>query len=509
MLLKEQNEANLRKELKKKSTLTVKKSDAMKQSDLNTHMRHQSTNDQTLSADAHLAMALRAMPFELKDTAIPTTLLHAEAGEGLRGRDFVQYSSAQGGAEDRNDIHNKDQFESKSQEHKDDNTSRKKQKKSRGEYKSIWKLIQSYIHSPKDAENTKTDIVNATVSTQRIQMQRKALYHLEEAAELGNSQAQNILANILSSGILPFDDHPEFRRSGNSNGTLDVQADFAEGSEQLARAIMLWHLSAMDGNIEASITLGYRHYISATTGSDKNRIITEDMTNVHHPVTQPLREGPDDTSGKQTKNSKPMMHSPSASAHYGALGTCESSLAYYEAAANAIMDELETSPLRGKVAPARDHHNLAEIHQRGTSSRLAHHNKPDELEEAITYYKMRANNPQNPDINAAYKVANMYHYGLRGVQQDMREALKYYEVAGDLNSWEAGGQAGKFHLWGMGLDDEERNMNKALEYFRRGTPGGLVGCRVSSLAWESRLYDFCTHLSCARCTFTASILLIQ
>lgn len=83
---------------------------------------------------------------------------------------------------------------------------------------------------------------------------------------------------------------------------------------------------------------------------------------------------------------------------------------------------------------------------------------------------MRANNPQNPDINAAYKVANMYHYGLRGVQQDMREALKYYEVAGDLNSWEAGGQAGKFHLWGMGLDDEERNMNKALEYFRRGTP---------------------------------------
>ena len=103
----------------------------------------------------------------------------------------------------------------------------------------------------------------------------------------------------------------------------------------------------------------------------------------------------------------------------------------------------------------------------------------------------------------------MYHYGLRGMQQDMREALKYYEVAGDLNSWEAGGQAGKFHLWGMGLDDEERNMNKALEYFRRGTPGGLVGCRVSSLAWESRLYDFCTHLSCARCTFTASILLIQ
>jgi len=67
----------------------------------------------------------------------------------------------------------------------------------------------------------------------------------------------------------------------------------------------------------------------------------------------------------------------------------------------------------------------------------------------------------------------MYHYGLRGMQQDMREALKYYEVAGDLNSWEARGQAGKFHLWGsMGglLDDEERNMKTALEYFRRGTP---------------------------------------
>ncbi len=452
MLLKKQKEANLKKELQKKNTLTVKKSDAMKESELHTNMRRQPIKDQTLSAEAHLSLALKAMPFEMKGTALPLTLMHSD------------------GLTDNSADHDEEQSQL-------EDGAFKNQQKRRGEHKSLWKLIQSYVFGSKSDKNVNSAMVNATLSSQkRVQVQKKALYHLEEAAEMGNSQAQNMLANILASGILPFDDYPEFRR-GDGNGSLEVQADFAEGSEQLARAIMLWHLSAMDGNIEASITLGYRHYISATSGSDNTKIIMEEMAN-NQPGSR-TNSGSDHSSSNSKKSGKPMVHSPSASAHYGVLGTCESSLAYYEAAAHAIMDELETSPLRGKVTPARDHHKLAEIHQRGTSSRLAHHNKPDELDEAITYYKMRANNPQNPDISAAYKVANMYHYGLRGVKQDMREALKYYEIAGDLNSWEAGGQAGKFHLWGMGLSDEERNMNKALEYFKRGTPGGLVACRVS------------------------------
>lgn len=38
-----------------------------------------------------------------------------------------------------------------------------------------------------------------------------------------------------------------------------------------------------------------------------------------------------------------------SSSHYGVLGTCHSALAYYEAAAHGIMDELESGPTKGKV----------------------------------------------------------------------------------------------------------------------------------------------------------------
>jgi len=434
------------------------------------YMRRAPYNEQILSADAHLSKALRGIPFEMSDNAIPPTLLFAEVGGGKRGVEFVQHSKSQ--MKDKNVNTNANQDYSEKSE---DNTNVSRKKRYKGEYKSVWKLIQSYI--AKDVSSgveAKMDAVNATAAMRdRVKMEKEALYHLEQASELGNPSAQNMLANMLASGILPFEDHAELRKSsghGDNDATLDVQADFAEGGEQLARALILWHLSAMDGNIEAATTLGYRHYISATSGGDDSKIITEEM------LTNAPRVESVKSKNKNKKRNGVMMHSPSSSAHYGVLGTCETALAYYEAAANAIMDELETSPLRGKVSPARETHKLAEIHQRGASSTLAHYNKPDELDEAIKYYKMRAN-AQQPDINAAYKVANMYHYGLRGVKQDMREALRYYEIAGDLNSWEAAGQAGKFHLWGMGLENEERNIKKALNYFRLGTPGGVVGCR--------------------------------
>jgi hypothetical protein len=39
----------------------------------------------------------------------------------------------------------------------------------------------------------------------------------------------------------------------------------------------------------------------------------------------------------------------SADSHYGVLGTCHSALAYYEAAAHGVMDELESGPTKGKL----------------------------------------------------------------------------------------------------------------------------------------------------------------
>ena len=458
---------------------TLKNSSPLPSSDLLANLREEPFHSQSVSADAHLALALGEMPFELNGNAIPPKLFRGEYGNG-RGMMFVQDrkdgGSTSTSTSNANSVGAKKEAQPQAQK---EGNSRKKRNKE--EYKSAWTLIQSYMKTKTDSSthgHQGDRQVNATAThPKRTRNQAAALHHLEMAAELGNSDAQNILANILASGILPFEDYPELRQSGE-HGPLDVQADFAEGGQQLARAIILWHMSAMDGNIEAALTLGYRHFVSATSGSEATQLITEGMLkNFQVSGISSDESSTTKSSDKKSIKEKVIMHSPLASAHYGVLGTCETSLAYYEAAANAIMDELETGPLRGKVSPAHDHHKLAEIYQRGASSKLAYHNKPDELGEAMKYYKMRANNPQNPDTNTAYKLANMYHYGLKGVKQDMKEALKYYEIAGNQNSWEASGQAGKFHLWGMGVEGEERNLKKSVDYFRKGTPGGIIGCK--------------------------------
>lgn len=46
------------------------------------------------------------------------------------------------------------------------------------------------------------------------------------------------------------------------------------------------------------------------------------------------------------------------------------------------------------------------------------------------------NRSPEPDLSAAFTIANFYHLGLRGVKQDLRLALKYYEICGDYNHWE-------------------------------------------------------------------------
>jgi TPR repeat protein len=299
--------------------------------------------------------------------------------------------------------------------------------------------------------------------------ERSVLYHLQKASEYGNRDAQNMIANSLASGILPIRNDPAIRKYLNI--TLDITSDFASlpssnGDNQLSRAILLWHMSAMEGNIESLMSLAYRHYVSATSKSTKTQQVL-----VHDRDLKLADLGHTISSNKHTPK-----HSSQESDHYGVLGTCESALAYYEEAANHIMDELESGPLRGKVTPAQDTHILTEIIQRGSSSALTYNNKPDELDEAIKFMEIRATRQHEPDGSSAYKLATMYHYGLRGVKQDMKIALKYYEICADMHSWECAGQAGKFYMYGMGLEDDERDFKKALRYFKKGMPGGISNC---------------------------------
>mmetsp|Transcript_15481 Transcript_15481/g.24039 ORF Transcript_15481/g.24039 Transcript_15481/m.24039 type:complete len:948 (+) Transcript_15481:99-2942(+) len=249
--------------------------------------------------------------------------------------------------------------------------------------------------------------------------------HLEAAAELGNPEAQAILAQIYASGIpwetiISNDRDPTNIITDDTNDALQkliVPADFAEGGSQLAKALILWHFAAIGGNQEAQMALGFRY--SRHAG--------------------------------------------------GALGfesSCDMALAYYEEAAHAAMDESEMSPLKGKILPAMDRHRLSEIHMHGgASSSLSIHNRPDELEEALEYYRMRANNGGDP--HAALTLANMHSYGLRGVVQDQTLAHKYYKLAADDGIREACGHVGEMYLLGQGV---QQDIGEAYKYCIRGAP---------------------------------------
>jgi len=211
-----------------------------------------------------------------------------------------------------------------------------------------------------ESSDTTTSSSTTSILSKQDMMAREGLFHLEKAAELGHAEAQRVVANSLASGILPISDHSLMHRlaeweyinqdedgSGNTKNwtsillqsEVQVPDDFSSGGEQLSRAILLWHLSAMDGNVESAMALGYRHVFSATGGSTRLSDLVDDkmMAAGYHP----LHGGTIGQGGGSAATG--------SSSHYGVLGTCQTALAYYEAAANGVMDELESGPTKGKV----------------------------------------------------------------------------------------------------------------------------------------------------------------
>ena len=298
---------------------------------------------------------------------------------------------------------------------------------------------------------------------------------LERAANAGHPMAQHYLANAHSSGIWPVPavgdgggggSGEDFESSSQSTSAASSLVEelhvfdewnppAREDHPQINKAFLLWHMAALGGNIESAMTLAYR-----------------------------LDDG-EDTS----------------------LSKCEEVLPYYQAAADGIIDQLETSiHSRAKVVPSMDKHTLAQVHMHGgTSSQLDWNNKPDESKEALQFYHLKATtvpwsmkmtsngdddknskekqtNKKNTaseqtegiDISAAYTLAHLYHYGVRGVEQNLTKSLQYYEIAGSHSHWESAGHACIFHLWGIGGN---QNAKEALTFCQLGAPSGYEGCR--------------------------------
>ena len=233
---------------------------------------------------------------------------------------------------------------------------------------------------------------------------------LLKASHHGNSDAQHYVASALASGIW---------LTGQQSANQTIPEDFHDITPEI---MLLWHMSALDGNVEAAVALGHR--ISVTN--------TE----------------------------------------------CSASLPYFEAAAHGILDQLEVEmQSRAKISPPMDRHSLPEIHLHGgTSSQLTWDNKPDESPEAIQYYHLLSIRQPDPDIHAAHTLAQLYHFGVRGVPKNLTKALFYYEIAAEKQR-EAAGQVGKFHFWSLGMNPSDRDLLKAHRYFIMGAPDGLDGCR--------------------------------
>jgi SEL1 protein len=261
-------------------------------------------------------------------------------------------------------------------------------------------------------------------------------FALQQAAHAGHPVAQYYMGNALASGIWPFLDEEDEDFHSDLKVLDEWLPEGPDEHPQITSSFLHWHMAAMAGNVEAAMALAYRRESLSTTG------------------------------------------------------VCDkTSLLYLEAAAHGIIDQLEASMhSRAKVLPPMDKHSLAQVHMHGgTSSQLDYHNKPDESKEAIQFYHLKATTQpwsysddsksskkkQTIDVQAASTLGHLYHYGVRGVPQNLTLSLQYYEIAALNNHWKSAGHAGTFHLWGMGT---EPNPTEAFDYFKLGAPGSFVTC---------------------------------
>jgi TPR repeat protein len=320
---------------------------------------------------------------------------------------------------------------------------------------------------------------------------------LQLAANAGHPTAQHYLANAHASGIWPVPAGNMLEQSPSmlatsSHGQQQQQQLLVEDLHvfdewiptahadhpQVAKSFLLWHMAAQAGNVEAAMALAYR-LDHGMDGGGKGRLSS------------------------------------------ASTGSCRDALPYYQAAADGIMDQLETSSQsRAKLVPPMDKHSLAQVHMHGgTSSQLDWNNKPDESKEALQFYHLKATTvpwslskskkkidkstgddsggdekgqkrkkklekkekwerdsekATGIDISAAFTLAHLYHHGVRGVKQNLTKSLDYYVIAGTNGHWESSGHACIFYLWGIGVDQD---VNEALRFCNMGAPLSLEECR--------------------------------
>ena len=315
------------------------------------------------------------------------------------------------------------------------------------------------VDSPPTATTTSSSPINhtrsSTSTTTSSSFAETKLWALQRAAQLGHAQAQHVYANALASGVLPL--------HHDQSSHLQVADDFLHTpTRQQQEAWLNWHMAAMSGHVEAAMALAHRY----ETLREESRASTSTSTS-----SSKLKQR-GDASSSTTASSTTTTSSNSFQ--------CTDVLPYYQAAAHGIIDKLEASPhSRAKVLPPTEKHLLYHVHLHGgTSSQLDLYNKPDESMEAIQFYHFKATRAVDPDPQAAMTLATFYHYGFRGVTQNLTVALQYYDVAAQAGSWEAAGFAGWFHVFGLGMETgKERNLFQAHKYFRQGIVGGLKGCQ--------------------------------
>lgn len=100
--------------------------------------------------------------------------------------------------------------------------------------------------------------------------------------------------------------------------------------------------------------------------------------------------------------------------------------------------------------------------------------KSGDYKSALAYWQPYA---VNGDVNAQYQIANIYHEGKGGVEQDYKKALYWYHAAAEQDHPKSLLLIGLMHCKGEGV---LKSYKEAVPYIRSAYKNG---CRQAPKAW--------------------------
>ena len=144
----------------------------------------------------------------------------------------------------------------------------------------------------------------------------------------------------------------------------------------------------------------------------------------------------------------------------GVPKSCETSVLYYELAANTAIDELEKDGVE----------TLADFERLSLSAKSAgRFGHPNSDEDLIDYYKHSA---EKGDVQAQHSLGQFYYYGIHGVKRNLPLAANYFRQAAQAGDNQAQTSYANMLVKGLGV---EQDLDGAVSNFTAAAEAGNAG----------------------------------